>query len=183
MSHSSRIYVFLFMNIASGFLYWTINFSIVLVVACWEIHEVWLDQNTWLSPYAAFNTLFALLFIWLIVESLLISRKKNGRSFHITILACIFIFLSSTFYVQYEHWQFLRFSQNAVTMDEYWENRIIEYPRPPRDVLTPTIQSFHDFKHEIRCKDGLSLFNLTVQEKKELTRLYYEKNNWKLPKY
>ena len=90
-------------------------------------------------------------------------------------LVGVLVFLISVFYVQYEHWQLLRFSQEMITLEEYWENRETEFHLPPIENKRPNFQSFYDFKHEMLCKAGLSMFDLTEQEKKRLHKLYAEK--------
>lgn len=175
MGQSFRIPVLLFTCITSGFLYWTANIGILLTGDCWKVHDVWLNQSSFISPFEAFFILFVTLFLWLIAESIIARRKRLKSVFRNSILIGILVFLNSVFYVQYEHWQLLRFSQEIITFEKYWENRKTKIQPPTREVKIPNIQSFYEYKYETRCEAGLSPFNLTEQEKTLLYKSYTEK--------
>lgn len=180
MRQSFRMFSLLVVCLVIGFLYWAANIGILLTVDCWKIHDVWLNQHSFVSPFFAFSILFVLLFFWLILEDFLIRRKRSDGVFHTTLLAAVLIFLISVFYVQYEHWQLLDFSQEKITFEEYWENRETKFLPLPEPIDLPEFQSYHDFKYELRCQNGLSRFNLTEQEKEQLRKLYAKKNSWKI---
>ncbi len=156
---------------------WILVFAFYMVVLiesispyhCLSVSEVWLGDESSVSPYFMFCFICGLLFIWAAVEHWLVWWSPKESRLTGLIITSIFMFLLASWGVAlYRHWQMLELSQGERSYENY------SFKFMDRNVQIP--MEWEQFLKQKRCNEGIDLKNLSDEELCELEREYSDKH-------
>jgi len=171
MGHTSRLQILSLSCFICLLLYWFVNLIVTVPRYCWGLQDFWLNKETIMSPFLAFNLLFLILLLWALIEIKVLISSSGSKKVKASILLIVFISLGLITAVQYTFWQTIQILEGNLEFDDYWYKAVGNHQVYKENDENP-MPRWKEFVFDQRCNNGLELHNISEDEYTELRNKY-----------